>query len=106
MNANTPILKAGAAVRESRQALERVKRPWYSINHPLSPILWSALVPFVMFVPRSVLPSAVGILIYFLLLIVIVCLGLRAKDQAWRRLIEIEAPELHRKISEKDESEA
>lgn len=84
-----------------RDRIEAVRIPWYRWQTPALQIAAVVIVVVAFFLPSSVAHAvwwrATGLLAFAVLLIV----NGQTRERAWRQLIAAEAPDLHRKLNEK-----
>jgi hypothetical protein len=103
MNSSTEIPKEAKAQDEARASLDAVRKPWYSwqtssLSIPLVVVWLGGL-----FLPSSLLPVKWWNTTFLVVTFVVLFLNQYYRDKAWRRLIELEAPELHRRLKGTDE---
>lgn len=85
-------------MREARECLDAVRRPWYVIQSSLVryglSTAYSLGIISVCFPKYGTWPTFLCLASFPVLLVYEVHL----RDRTWRRLVEVEAPDLHRKV--------
>jgi len=95
-------------VREAQESLDAVRKPWYLMTAPFVGV-WSSAMALALFIGAIAMPTSSRIgkwwmIGCFVLGGIIWFKNAQYRDKTWRRLIELEAPVLHRKINEKTDT--
>ena len=102
MNISTEIPKKMKTQSDIRASIAAIRTPWHRWQTSFLQTASVAVMVCWYFVPSSFIPDKWSRGGFAVVLLVLWTLNQYYRDKAWRRLIELEAPELHRKISGTD----
>lgn len=102
MNSSTEIPKEAKVQDDARASLAAVRTPWYRWQAPALQL--PAVVFFVgsFFMPNTLIPEKWSRAVLLIVGLALWVLNDCRRERIWRRLIELEAPELYRRIKGTD----
>jgi len=84
---------------EALARINAVRKPWRSWQSTSLQTAMLALFLVSFFIPGSVVPKNWRRGIFLVCSMALLTINYYIREKAWRRLVEIEAPELHRKLN-------